>query len=88
MKLNGGGKDSLGKALKAIREKIGIHPSLEAGFQKIYGYTSDEGGNRHALLEDRAKVDQHDAVFMLGACASFVTYLIGKGRAAGLVAAD
>ena len=45
----------------------------------------DEKGIRHALTEGKADVDMDDAVFMIGACASFVSYLVGKARAAGLI---
>ena len=76
---------TLTPALKALRTKVAIHPALEAGFSKIYGYTNDEEGIRHALLEGTAAVDKEDAVFMLGACASFITYLVGKARRAGLL---
>jgi hypothetical protein len=31
-------------------------------------------------------VDEADALFMLGACASFVSYLISKAAAAGVAA--
>ena len=58
---------------------------MKKGFENIYGYTSDEKGVRHALLEGKAQVDREDAVFMLGACASFVTYFVGKARAGGLI---
>ena len=58
---------------------------LKAGFSKIYGYTSDKDGIRHALLGGDADVDVVDATFMLGACASFVTYLINKARRSGLI---
>jgi hypothetical protein len=50
------------------------------------GYTSDENGIRHALLDDgTAKVDETDALFMIGACAAFVSYLLSKAHAAGLI---
>jgi hypothetical protein len=72
-------------ALAALEGKGAVHPALKKGFSAIYGFTSDEKGIRHALLDNRqAKVDIHDAVFMLGACASFVTYLIGKARDSGV----
>ena len=32
-----------------------------------------------------AKADETDAMFMLGACAAFVSYLINKARFAGLI---
>ena len=49
------------------------------------GYTSDEDGIRHALLEEQEKVDIADAVFMFGACTSFTAYLVNKARTAGLL---
>jgi hypothetical protein len=80
------GTETLGPALKAIGGQIQLHEALKKGFLSIYGFTSDESGIRHALLEKGdADVDETDALFMLGACASFVSYLIGKGKSAGLV---
>lgn len=76
---------TLNPALKALEKHARIHPALKEGFVKIYGYTSDEGGIRHSLLENEPNVDLEDAVFMFGACASFTTYLIGKARKAGLI---
>jgi hypothetical protein len=70
-------KAELGKALKKLKEKIHIHPSLEQGFSKIYGYTSDSDGIRHAL-QSESSVMQEDAIFMLVACSAFVNYLIVK----------
>lgn len=82
-------KASLGKALSALKKKdANLHKSLEQGLNKIYGYTSDEKGIRHALAfdgNDEADVDEADALFMFGACASFVSYLLRKGREAGLI---
>jgi hypothetical protein len=75
------------KALAKLEAKFGIHGALKKGFTAIYGYTSDAKGIRHPLLEEKeAAVDQMDAMFMLGACAAFVSYLINKGRAAELIA--
>ncbi|MBZ9718541.1 hypothetical protein LB519_11830 [Mesorhizobium sp. AD1-1] len=78
----------LGPALTKLEESAAIHGALKKGFGAIYGFSSDEKGIRHPLIDDRsANVDETDALFMLGACAAFVSYLIGKGRAAGLIAA-
>src|SRR4051812_47277405 len=41
----------LSKALARLEQKISIHKAMRAGFASLYGYTSDEGGIRHALLE-------------------------------------
>ena len=78
--------DILSKALKKLEQKISIHPAMKNGFTSLYAYTSDEKGIRHALLDDStAKVDETDALFMFGACAAFVSYLINKARSSGLL---
>ena len=71
---------TLGDALKVLeRNRLLEHPALLAGFDKIYGYANDEQGIRHALLDDdKSNVGQEEAVFMLGACASFASYLSRK----------
>ena len=49
-----------------------------------YGYTSNEQGIRHALTHQAAAdVGLDEAMFMFGACASFVAYLANKHRQAG-----
>jgi hypothetical protein len=62
-----------------------MHPAFKKALVSLYGYTSDEAGIRHSLLEDETRADMHDALFVLGVCASFVTFLIGKGRTAGMI---
>jgi hypothetical protein len=65
---------------------VRIHPALGKGFGSLYGFTSDEKGIRHALLDEpAAQVDETDALYMLGSCASFVSYLINKARHEGLL---
>jgi hypothetical protein len=55
-------------------------------FTALYGYSSDQQGIRHPLLDDgTAQVDETDALFMIGACAAFVSYMINKARNAGLL---
>lgn len=76
----------LSKALAELEKSSGIHGALKRGFASIYGYASDEEGVRHPLLDDaRAGVDEADALFMMGACAAFVSYMINKARLAGLL---
>jgi hypothetical protein len=73
------------KALAKLEAKTSIHSSLKQGFIKIYGFTSDEQGIRHALVEKNApEVDETGALFKIGACSAFVSYLINKARLAGL----
>ena len=71
-------KTTLGLALKEIEAKHNIPNSLKAAFSSLYGYTSDEGGIRHSLLESGVSVDIEEARFMLIACSAFVNYLMSK----------
>ncbi len=73
------GATTLGPALTALERGGAIHGGIKSGFSALYGFTSDEQGIRHALLEkDEAAIDDADAIYMLGACAAFVTYLALK----------
>jgi hypothetical protein len=75
----------LSNALAKLERSAKIHGGMKGGFNSLYGYTSDEQGIRHPLLDDgTANVDETDALFMIGACAAFVSYLINKARSAGL----
>ena len=75
-----------GKALAKLEAKTNMHGALKKGFLAIYGFTSDEQGIRHALLDkDAPDVDEVDALFMIGACSAFVSYLINKARLTGLL---
>ena len=79
-----GGANTLGKALSSL-QKRGVlqHEPLKEAFSSLYGYTNKQG-IRHALLDnDKADVTIDEAVFMLGACASFASYLWRKHKAAG-----
>jgi hypothetical protein len=79
-------KGDFAKALSRLDAKIKIHEAMKIGFTKLYGFTSNEQGIRHPLLEvSAANVDESDALFMIGACATFVSYLINKARTAGLL---
>ena len=73
-----GNAGTLGKVLAVLEGKGGLHGALKSGFSSLYGYTSDEPGIRHALLEDESKVTQHEAIYMIGACAAFCSYLWRK----------
>jgi hypothetical protein len=76
-----GNAGSLNDALKALEQRRRLHPALMGGFEKLYAYTNDEKGIRHALIDKpTAEVDETDAIFMLGACAAFVTYLVRRSE--------
>jgi len=70
-------KATLGQALKEIEKKHELHSALKNSFSSLYGYTSDENGIRHSLLEE-STLKQEDAKFMLVACSAFVNYLLVK----------
>lgn len=73
----GDSSKTLGKCINQLKNEKDIHPSLLEGLSKIYGYTSDFGGIRHASTDGK-KVDFDDAKLMLVLCSAFVNYLIGK----------
>jgi hypothetical protein len=75
--ITGNPKATLGQALKAIDPQAELHGALLSAFDKLYGYTSDADGIRHALMEETA-LEQEDAVFMLVACSAFISYVIAK----------
>lgn len=73
--------NTLAPALAALEKRSVLHPALKAGFGNLYGFTNDESGIRHALIDEpNAKVDEIDALYMFGACAAFISYLIGRSR--------
>lgn len=73
-------KATLGKALTEIEKKHKIHNALKSAFSAIYGYTSDSGGIRHAMLESDSAIDREEAKFMLISCSAFINYIIAKSR--------
>lgn len=70
---------SLSKALEEIdrRGKVKIHTALREGFMKLYSYTSNEYGIRHAML-DEPDLSADDAKYFLLSCTSFINYLKAK----------
>ncbi len=68
---------TLSDGLKEIKSTIDVHPALISGFEKIYAYTSDQGGIRHAIF-DSDKTSFSDAKFMLVSCSAFINYVVGK----------
>jgi hypothetical protein len=82
--ISGDTKATLGQALKKITDSVGLHPALEKGMSSIYGYTSDAGGIRHAMIEE-SNCDLADAKYMLVSCSAFINYLIMKVEKAGLL---
>jgi len=74
----GDNKTTLGQALKVIEKKHKIPKALQSAFGSLYGYTSNEGGIRHSLLEQGVNINVEEARFMLITCSAFINYLISK----------
>lgn len=68
-------KVTLGKALAIIEKKHKLHGSLKTAFTALYGFTSDAGGIRHAILDHDVEIKFEDAKFMLVSCSTFINYL-------------
>jgi len=84
----GKSKGTLGDCLKEIKKQRFIHPAFEQALSKLYGYTSDEGGIRHALTDESYTPSFSDAKFMLVACAAFVNLMWGKASELGIEIKD
>ncbi len=74
---------TLTRALRKLEDRVSLHAALKDAFGKLYGYTSDADGIRHALL-DESDLGFEDAKFMLVSCASFVNYLKIKASKADI----
>lgn len=73
----GNQKDTLGGAVKKLSAKTPLHPAFEQALLKLYGFTSDEGGIRHSLMEEPS-LRYADAKFMLVLCSGFTNFLLAK----------
>jgi len=71
------GKATLPDALKVLEKDHKLHSALKDGFIKLYGYTSDKDGIRHAMSEE-PDLDSADAKYFLMSCTSFINYLKSK----------
>ncbi|MWW25723.1 AbiJ-NTD4 domain-containing protein [Algibacter lectus] len=71
-------KSTLGQTLKKLELEGHLHPALKKAFSMLYGYTSDDGGIRHALTETDREIDFYEAKFMLATCSAFINYLKSK----------
>jgi hypothetical protein len=75
--ITGSPSATLAAALKELAKKHSLHGALKDGFLKLYGYTSDSDGIRHAML-DETQLTQADAIYFLVSCSAFVNYLKSK----------
>lgn len=81
-KTTGVDKGTLGQLIKKLEDEIGLHRAISTAFRNLYGYTSDQKGIRHALMES-ADVQFEDAKFFLVVCSAFVNYVETKTASPG-----
>lgn len=73
-----GRRTTLGDTLKVLEDAgVAIHPALRQGWRKLYGYTSDSDGIRHATI-DETTLDAPDALYFLVTCSAFVNLLVAE----------
>lgn len=70
-------KATLGDALKALEAQTSLHSALKEGFSKLYGWSSDGDGIRHAMMLE-TKIGMPEARYMLVTCSAFANYLIDR----------
>ncbi len=72
-----GNDATLGNMLKKLESNgVTIHGGLKAAFMKLYGYTSNANGIRHAGDIGGPSSTFEEAKFMLVACCAFINYLM------------
>ena len=72
-----GQRGTLGDCLRGLGLTSPMHPAFRDALSKLYGWTSDAQGIRHALM-DESTLDLADARFMLVLCSGFVSYLLSQ----------
>lgn len=77
--ISGNKKATLGKIVQELEKEGKLHKALKNAFSSLYGYTSDAGGIRHALLEE-SDLGKSDAQFMLVCCSAFINYVIDSTK--------
>jgi hypothetical protein len=72
------GKSVLSEGLKQLSSKgVEVHPAILAAWDKLYGYTSDAKGIRHALVRDEDS-DEALASYFVVVCSAFINMLLKK----------
>lgn len=67
-------KATLDSALGELEKRGALHAALKSAFSKLYGYTSNADGIRHALV-DEPNLTQADARYFIVVCSAFVNLM-------------
>lgn len=70
-----GKNNTLADAVDSLRISKGLHKSLSGSWKKMFGYTSDADGIRHAGSGEPVEIDFAFAKYILVTCSAFVNYL-------------
>lgn len=69
-------KGTLGELIKLLGDSSDFPTPFKEAWSKMYGYTSDNYGIRHAAREgERINIDFHHAKYFLIICSAFINYL-------------
>ena len=66
------------RSLNGLTQSLQLHLSFKEALDKLYNWTSTEGGIRHGASGKSLDLDQNTARFMLVICSSFVNYIISQ----------
>ena len=73
--LTGEKSGGIDTALAVLDKQKTLHPAFRTASSKLYGYTSDEDGIRHPIL-DEPNITFVEARFMVVACSAFSNLLV------------
>lgn len=79
-----GNKKEFTPALKELNKTLNLHPALIKGISNLYGFTSNQDGIRHAILEQK-EIDFDDAKFMIIVCSALFNFLVQKSHKSNLI---
>jgi len=77
-------KGGLEKAISILDKKVHFHRGFKSALLSFYGYTSDEDGIRHPILEE-SSVGFDEAIFMIVTCSAIINFMISKASNGGLL---
>jgi len=85
-KVTGESNMPLGRALNRIADKnlLPISPLFKSGLEKMYAYTNDAEGVRHAVKNGESAEGFAEAKYMLVICTAFINYLVDQCASQGL----
>jgi hypothetical protein len=70
--------DTLGEALKELGRNYNLDPQLKEAINKLYAYTNNHGGIRHAEHEEVSEVTFEEAKLCLVICSGILNFLIAE----------